>query len=106
MAAANPQTVEDPITGYCGNIVTTVYKDGKEFSFMYEDSVAIADILLNLAYDSEKKCRCIHEFEIAIDRSEPYQISLSNAFVRCGEGQASLTEEQVQTIRQIIEKLR
>lgn len=105
-AAAQPQTVENPITGYCGNIVTTVFIDGKEFSFMYEDSVAIADILLNLDYDAMKICRCIHEFEISIDGSQPYEISLTNAFARCEDGQASLTEDQVGLIRQIVDGLR
>ena len=31
--AAEPQTVEDPVTGYCGNTVTEVTLDGETYSF-------------------------------------------------------------------------
>lgn len=103
--AAVPQTVEDPVTAYCGNIVTTVYLDGEQYSFMYEDSVAIADILINLDYDPDMLCNCLHEFEISIDGSEHYKINLTEFYVRYTEGQAKLTQTQADTIREIIEKL-
>ena len=35
--AAEPQTVEDPVTGYCGNTATAVTLDGETYSFWGDD---------------------------------------------------------------------
>ena len=35
--AEQPQTVDDPVTGYCGNTMTTIVLDGKEYTFMGSD---------------------------------------------------------------------
>ena len=95
-----------PTVGYCGNIVTTVKLDGKEYSFMYEDSVALTDILTNqLAYDPNLICRCIAPITAETELGGPYSINLEEGFARCDQGQAALTEAQVQTIQQILEKL-
>ena len=34
-AVTTPQTVDDPITGYCGNTWTTLHINGKDYGFMY-----------------------------------------------------------------------
>ena len=64
-------TVSNPITGFCGNTVTTITKDGKEYSFWGGDSVEITSILINLDL-SDSVCECSPEFmvdiEIYVDR--------------------------------------
>ena len=45
-----PRTVADPVSGYCGNTVTTVHLGGRDYSFWGSDSVTLTDILINLAY--------------------------------------------------------
>lgn len=102
MTALTPQTVENPITGYCGNTWTTLYIDGKEYGFMGSNSVALTDILANLDYDPMKVCRCRPEYTVDTEFGSGYGINLTNGYARCDKGQANLTVEQVKTIQEII----
>lgn len=104
--AAEPQTVDNPVTGYCGNTVTTVKLDGEEFSFWGDDSVALTDIVINLAYDPERICRCLPEFTVDTEFGDGYGVNLTESYARCDKGQASLTAEQTKTIREIVERQR
>lgn len=101
---AEPQTVADPVSGYCGNTVTEVTLDGETYSFWGGDSVALTDIVINLAYDPEKICRCLPEFTVDTEFGDGYGVNLTESYVRCEAGQASLTEEQTETIREILER--
>ena len=104
--ADEPGLCAYPTVGYCGNIVTTVKLDGEEYSFMYEDSVALTDILTNqLAYDPDLICRCIAPITVETELGGPYYVNLEESFARCDAGQAALTETQCQRIRQILENL-
>lgn len=102
--AAEPQTVEDPISGYCGNTVTTVTLDGEAWSFWGGDSVTLTDIVINLAYDPEAVCRCLPEFTVDTEFGDGYGVNLSESYVRCEAGQAPLTEGQAEEIRGILER--
>ena len=101
--AKDPQTVDDPVTGYCGNTMTTIILDEKEYSFMGSDSVYLTDILINLKYDPMRVCRCAPEFTVKTEFGEPYGVNLSQGYARCEEGQADLTEEQIEKIREILD---
>ena len=101
--AEDPQTVDDPVTGYCGNTMTTIVLDGKEYTFMGSDSVNLTDILINLKYDPMRVCRCALEFTVKTEFGEPYGVNLSQGYARCDEGQADLTEEQIERIREILD---
>ena len=104
--ADEPGMCAYPTVGYCGNIVTTVKLDGEEYSFMYEDSVALTDILTNqLTYDPDLICRCIAPITVETELGGPYYVNLEGSFARCDAGQAALTEAQCQRIRQILENL-
>ena len=104
--ADEPGLCAYPTVGYCGNIVTTVKLDGEEYSFMYEDSVALTDILTNqLTYDPDLICRCIAPITVETELGGPYYVNLEESFARCDAGQAALTEAQCQRIRQILENL-
>lgn len=102
--AAEPQTVEDPVTGYCGNTVTEVTLDGETYSFWGDDSVTLTDIVINLAYDPEAVCRCLPEFTVDTEFGDGYGVNLTGSYVRCEAGQASLTAEQTEIIRGIMER--
>ena len=90
---------------YCGNTVTKVYLDGETYSLGGSDSVTLTHILKNLPYNQEAVCRCMAEFTVDTETLTGIQVNLTEAFARCERGQAALTEEQVQTIRTIIENL-
>ena len=102
-AAEEAQTVDDPVTGYCGNTWTTLYIDGKEYGFMGSNSVALTDLLVNLNYDPNKVCRCMPQYKADTEFGKNYHIHLDYAFVRCDKGQAELTAKQVEQIRAVIE---
>lgn len=102
--AAEPQTVEDPVTGYCGNTVTEVTLDGETYSFWGDDSVTLTDIVINLAYDPEAVCKCLPEFTVDTEFGDGYGVNLTESYVRCQAGQAPLTAEQTETIRGIVER--
>ena len=69
--AEDPQTVDDPVTGYCGNTMTTIILDDKEYTFMGSDSVNLTDILINLKYDPMRVCRCAPEFTVKTEFGDP-----------------------------------
>ena len=100
--AVAPQTVDNPVTGYCGNTVTTIDLDGKTYSFEGSDSVNLTDVLINLKYDPMKVCRCLPEFTVTTELGGPYGVNLSQGYARCSDGQADLTEEQVELIWEIL----
>lgn len=102
--AAEPQTVADPVSGYCGNTVTEVTLDGETYSFWGSDSVNLTDIVINLAYDPEAVCRCLPEFTVDTEFGDGYGVNLSESYVRCEAGQAPLTAEQTEAIRGIVER--
>lgn len=101
--AGDPQTVDDPVTGYCGNTMTTIILDEKEHTFMGSDSVYLTDILINLKYDPMRVCRCAPEFTVKTEFGEPYGVNLAQRYARCEEGQADLTEEQIERIYGILD---
>lgn len=101
--AQEPQTVEDPVTGYCGNMITTIHLDGKEYSFMGSDSVNLTNIVINLSYDALKVCRCMPEFTVETESGAMYGVDLSLGYVRCDDGQADLTPDQIELIRKILD---
>lgn len=100
--ANEPQTVADPVTGYCGNTMTTLYIGKESYTFMGGNSVTLTDILINLDYCEGKTCRCMAEYKVDTEFGTGYEINLTQGFARCGKGQAALTEEQIETIARII----
>lgn len=101
--AAQPQTVDDPVSGYCGNTVTTLYIDGETYTFMYDESVTLTDILINLDYDPDKLCKCLPEYTVDTEFGKGYGINLTDGYARCEKGQAELTDGQIDQISAIIE---
>ena len=101
--AEEPQTVDEPVTGYCGNTITTIHLDGREYSFMGSDSVNLTDIVINLKYDPMKICRCTPEFTVTTETGTTYGVNLTQGYTRCEEGQADLTLDQIERIQGILD---
>lgn len=104
-AAQEPCTVDNPVTGFCGNTQTIVTLDGKEHTLIADDSVALTAILINLSYSPELLCRCDPELSITTEDGTMYSVNLCEAFARCDSGQAPLTAEQVAAIRDVLQRL-
>ena len=98
-----PRTVADPVSGYCGNTVTTVHLGGQDYSFWGGDSVTLTDILINLAYAPGQVCRCLPEFTVDTEFGG-YGVNLTESYARCESGQAALTAEQTDAIQGILER--
>lgn len=96
-----PQIVDDPVSGYCGNMVTKLLCDDREYEFTGSDSVNLTDILINLKYDPMRVCRCAPEFTVELESGTRYGVNLSQGYARCDEGQADLTAEQIDMIEKI-----
>lgn len=97
------QTVDDPVSGYCGNTQTTIYFDNdKSYTFMSGNSVAMTDILVNLKYDKNKLCKCLPEYTVDTEFGTGYGINLTSGYVRCDKGQADLTLEEIDKLKEII----
>lgn len=97
-------TVESPVSGYCGNTVTTVHLGGQDYSFWGGDSVTLTDILISLAYDPSQVCRCLPEFTVDTEFGSGYGVNLAQSYARCESGQAALTAEQTEAIRGILDR--
>ncbi len=69
-----------------------------------QDYETLQDILQGLEYFPHKVCRCRPQYRLETDFGS-YGIHLSEGYARCDDGQADLTAEQVQTLRQIIHSL-
>ena len=96
--------------GYCGNTITKVRQNERleedpwEVSFWGGDSVALTDLLIHLDYSGEI-CRCLPEYYVDTEFSqEEYGLNLTSGYVRYGEGQAELTQEQVELLQGILER--
>ena len=101
-------TVADSISGYCGNTVTTLWMGmpvaGEGYTFWGTDSVSLTDILINLAYEDGQVCRCPVEYVVDTEFGTGYGVNLTECFARYEGGQVSLTQEQVETIADIISR--
>ncbi len=84
------------------NTQTTLYMDGKEYTFQFGNSVTLTDLLAKLNYDPNRVCRCMAQFKVDTELGTNYQIHLDNGFVRCDKGQAALTQAQIDTIAEIV----
>jgi len=91
--------------GWCGNMTATICLDGEDYVLHGTDAVILTDLLYRLDYRPENLCRCAAEFSADTEMGQGYAISLENYFVRHDQGQAALTEEQAETLRQLLCKL-
>ncbi len=91
----DPQYSERPLAGITSGL--TVAAESENYD-------ALKEILLELDYSPHKVCRCLPQYKLKTDFGE-FGIHLTEGYARCEEGQADLTAEQIQTLRQIIDAL-
>ena len=103
--AETEETVEDPVKGFCGNMTVVIDVAGERHTISGSDAVAITDILINLDYDPEQVCRCMTDITVDTETLTGIRLNLTEAFARCEQGQAALTEKQSGIIREIIDNL-
>lgn len=103
--ANEPNTVSEPISGYCGNTFTTVFYKDKKYTFCFEDSIILTDMLINMEYDKDKVCECETEYEVDTEFGDGYGFNLTQGFARSNKGQAELTEEQLKRVKKVMNKL-
>lgn len=63
------------------------------------------NILINLKYDPQLVCNCLTDLQIDLWDTQHYEIGLAEGFARNEAGQAMLTEEQLEILREIFERL-
>lgn len=106
--SAGGNIVEHDPVGYCGNTVTKISGETRpgepwEVSFDGGDSVALTDLLLYLDY-SDELCKCLPEYRVDTEFGTEYGVNLTEGYARHGGGQVSLTAEQIETIRGILDR--
>lgn len=82
----------------------TVYRDGIAYPLSFDAQETTWNILTSLSYDPEAICNCITPITIEVDGESQYEVNLEEGFVRCAQGQASLTQEQLDILTTILTK--
>lgn len=91
---------ENPTAGATKPVTATLAVNGEKYSLSAEDTAAVQEILKGLEYNPVKVCKCLPQFRV-VTQTEDYGVHLSEGYARCDAGQASLTQEQVEIIREI-----
>ena len=110
-AGAPPECMQDIYYGATADSIvedSSVQTDsilvrGSRYSISEQDAAALRKILSKLNYNPHKVCRCLPQYTVVLAGTE-YGIHLDEAYARCDDGQASLTEEQLQQIQNILNK--
>ena len=76
---------------------------GEEYAISNEDALTLVEMLSDLHYSPHRVCRCLPQYTFDFYGAE-YGIHLQEGYARCQAGQASLTEDQLQQIRDIFIK--
>ena len=102
----DPSEISDCLLQVDPNVVTSIYGDRQQWAITLnqEDSVALAQILLDVVYTPET-CRCMAEHLVKTDY-EKYEINLTEGFARCDNVQGVFTPEQLQQVTEIVNRAR
>lgn len=101
--AKTQQTVDDAYEGgWCGNTQASFTLEGKTYKFELGDAISLNSIYINHSFE-EKICECDDGIEVWTEMGE-YTVNLEKYFVRSDKGQGRLTQSQVDTIEEIIER--
>ncbi|MCH5198973.1 MAG: hypothetical protein J1E34_08715 [Oscillospiraceae bacterium] len=105
------ETDKEPVYATCGNTLTTIIKDGKEYSFMYDNSVYLFNLLGNLRYEDDYITET-PEFTVRLEDKVDYYVNLTEGWVCTTEpselfgrdktGVCTLTDAQIQYIGFIV----
>ena len=79
----------------------TVVVEGVGYSVSGEDAIAAMEILQELEYNPARVCKCLPQFRV-VTQDGSYGIHLNEGYARGEEGQASLTQEQIDILRALV----
>lgn len=80
--------------------VTYCFGTDSATTFSGEQAETLLGILQDLNYDPMKICRCAPQYQVKTE-GETYGIHLEEGYVRCSAGQAELTAEQLNALREL-----
>lgn len=103
--AEAPAMLEDA-EKYNGNTLNTspttqsviVVVEGVSYSVSGQESSAAAEFLPTLEYNPAKVCKCLPQFQV-VTETGTYGIHLGEGYARCRQGQAALTQEQIDILQ-------
>jgi hypothetical protein len=80
--------------------VTYCFGTDSATTFSGEQAETLLGILQDLNYDPMKICNCAPQYQVKTE-GETYGIHLEEGYVRCSAGQAELTEDQLNALREL-----
>lgn len=84
-------------------VIVKGYNNMPSITMIDDDAIAIKQILNGFTYDGEL-CNGIYSYEIIINDEEHYMVKQDCNAIEKGDKQADITEEQLNSIEEIIEK--
>ena len=84
-------------------VVVNGYNNTPSITMIDDDAIAIKQILNGFTYDGEL-CNGIYSYEIIINDEEHYMVKQDCNAIEKGDKQANITEEQLNSIEEVIEK--
>lgn len=91
---------ENPTAGATKPVTASIAVTGAKYFLSAEDAATVLEILKGLEYNPAKLCKCLPQFRV-VTQTEDYGVHLSEGYARCDAGQAKLTQEQIDIIREI-----
>ncbi len=89
--------------GYSGSTQTVIhFGSTASYAFSLGSSAVLTEILRSLEYAPEKLCRCMYQYTVDTKFGLGYEINLTEGFARFGDGQADLTQGQIEALSSII----
>ena len=96
---------ENEYNNYVSNtqVIVNNYNNMPSITITGEDALIIKQVLNDFKYDKEL-CNGIYSYEIVIDDEEHYMVKQDCKAIEKGDKQADITEEELKSIEDIIEK--
>lgn len=80
-----------------------LYVAGEVLNLDPEHAKIMRAILDTLTFDPEAVCNCMPEYRLVLDGYDSYGIHLEEGYIRCDEGQAKLTAQQLKDLSALID---
>ena len=95
----------DPDTIFGPTVEVSIQLDGQTYLLETKEGMDLLSLLKDQAYDVSQLCKCDIEFTVVTEFGVKYHVNLQEGFVRCEQGQAFLSNEDMQNIQAILEEL-
>ena len=95
----------DPDTIFGPTVEVSIQLDGQTYLLETKEGMELLSLLKDQAYDVSQLCKCDIEFTVVTEFGVKYHVNLQEGFVRCEQGQAFLSNEDMQKIQSVLGKL-